>query len=236
VDKIIALRSAQRCDFLTVATISPEYYGGGFPPLPAHQMVAAAWCRVQPIQNVVQIDSIALPLDQETTMLGWCHDHLVDPELLTLGTFYGNLFTLPLLCWKSARYGTPLPLPEHQFDLADWTTFGFDLPKRFSIADCAEAMGLPKRFSTDLQERYFAQDYESLKGFVETDLLIYCLVWLRFLLVGGLIKTQDFSTVGHNCMKQFHNRTQTAKEYIKQTRHREFLLLPSKKDPSNAAR
>jgi len=233
-DKINALRSAQRCDFLTVTTISPEYYGGGFPPLPAHQLVAAAWCRVQFDENQVTIDSVALPLDQESTVLGWCHDHLVDKELLILGTFYGNLFTLPLLCWKSVRYGTPMPIPEHRFDLADWTTFGFSEIKRFGISDCAEAMGLPKRFGTDLQARYFAQDFDSIQGFAETDLLIYCLVWLRFLLVAGLIKSKDFSAVGHNIMKSFYARTQTAKEYIKQTRHREFLLLPPRKDPSNA--
>jgi hypothetical protein len=226
----IALRSVQRCDFLTVATISPDYRGSGFPPLPAHQLVAAAWCRIQPAEKKITIDSLALPLDQETTVLGWCRDHLVDPEHLILGTFYGDLFTLPLLCWKSARYGTPFHLPasNYRFDLVDWTTFGLPDVKRFSVSDCAEAMGLPKRFAPDLQERYDAKDFDTLKGFVETDLLVSCLVWLRFLLVGGTIKPEEFSSIGSGVMKQFHARTDMAKQYLKQTNHREFLLMPPK--------
>lgn len=240
------LRSAQGVDFLTVATVSPDYYGGGFPPLSAHRLVSAAWCRIKPAQGTskkdaklpeMAIDSLVVhELTGELDVLTWCQERLQPNNLSTntLGTFYGNLFTFPLLCWRASYHGIAFPLPSdgQRFDLADCTNFGFDEVKRLKISDCAEFMGMPKRFTTDIQDRFFAQDYASILGFVETDLLIYSLCWLRFLLVTGLLTPAQFTATGHFAMKVFHGRTPMAKDYIKQFDYRKFLLLTPKKEPS----
>jgi hypothetical protein len=238
------LQSRNGAGFLTVASIAPDYYGGGFPPLQAHRLVAAAWCRIRPAAGSTKqdavfpefgVDSLVVnDLTGEPEVLSFCRDWLGKvPTALPIGTFYGELFTWPVLCWRACSHARPFPTPlgSQRFDLADYTTFGFD-SKRLSISDCAEAMGLPKRFTTDIQDRYFAQDYESILGFVETDLLIYSLCWLRFLLVAGALTRAQFTATGHFVMKILHGRSQMAKEYIKQFDYRKFLLLPAKKEPS----
>jgi len=242
------LRPANSVGFLTVATIAPDYYGGGFPPIFAHRLVAAAWCGIKPAQGIskknavppeVEVQSVvAKDLLMEEEILAWCRERIqatywTNPPG-TLVTFYGDLFTLPLLCWRACSYGMPFPLPPPQdrLDLADCTNFGFGDVKRLSISDCAEYMGMPKRFTTDIQDRFFGQDLASIRGFVETDLLIFSLCWLRFMLVMSFMTKPQFTATGHATMKALHSRTNMAKEYIRQFDYRKFLLLPPKNDPS----
>jgi hypothetical protein len=238
--------------FLSVATVAPEYYGSGFPPLPKHHLVSASVCKLAPPNEgaapIRLLASFAIDdMARERELLAWINRFLVlaavkenDDPTSSLVTFYGSTFGLPVILYRSLKHGTPLFLQERRLDIADLLEMQNPAVRATSISDTAELIGLPKRFNVDVAARFHEKNLADLHGVVAVDMLIQVLTFLRLLLVGAptyhspevCMTVTQYRKLSRGVMDYFYAmyskekdpKYELVRDYLKQVDLRSFLL------------
>ena len=159
--------------FVYAATITPEYYGSGFPPKKNHQVVAIAVCDMtltspEPVGKIfvqaiedISLEAKLLMRAQQSLENRYNAKLAAVPkgEEPILTTFYGRTFTLPVLFYRSLHHGVPMFVPNRHLDVSDASSMfqGDVTPLR--ITDFATLMGLPERYSINIGTNFFEKNF-----------------------------------------------------------------------------
>lgn len=208
--------------FLYIATIAPEYYGSGFPPLRNHKVVAAAFCdfsfkdKENPIHKLgvlctEDLEEEPILLNGISAALNECSCTGTDGKA-ALTTFYGRTFALPILLYRCLHHGVPLFLPSTKVELADVLTMHNVEIANLRVTDAATLIGMPERYNIDVATRFHEKDFGTLKSSVALDLLISVMVFLRLQWIGEpyfaspnpTMPLSDWRSIARKSMESFY--------------------------------
>lgn len=189
----------------------------GFPPPPAHRVVAISYARLHRGEDgrlhFRDVRSGGEPGSSELELIEgfWRFFSQTTPTLLT---WNGRGFDVPVLLWRGMRHGIAVPTwfegssryenydaryaPAWHSDLMDLLS-GYGASPRVSLDLAARAVGAPGKLEVDGSdvERLIGEGrIDEVRGYCDTDVLNLVLVWLAHQRLRGVLTAEDHDRVG----------------------------------------
>ncbi len=179
-----------------------------FPPPITHQIIALSCALIKPNYEIDLISAEYVKEKDEATIIE-SFSNIVQENKTHLISWNGRRFDLPVIVYRSLKYGIPLEwyyenssyryryTTEGHCDLADYITdyYASEVP---NLDFVAKLIGLPGKTDisgADVQKMFEDGQIENIASYCTSDILQTYLVFIKFLLVKGDINKKEYEYI-----------------------------------------